>query len=250
MVNILLGQQHGYTKFLSFLCLWDSRNRAQHWTQKEWPAREVLAVGSANIVATALVPRDRIIFPPLHIKLGLVKQFIRALDKNGDCFLYICKVLSGVSYEKLKAGVLNGPEIRKLMRDSSFGLHQTTKESTAWKCFVDVVNGFLGNHKSPDWKGLVDALLRSFHELGANMSVKVHYLFSHIDHFPTNLGAVSDEQGERFHQDIKSMEDRYQGRWNEHMLADYCWNLMRDHPYTVHSRKSHRKAFLSRSHGK
>ena len=150
MVNILLGQQHGYTKFPCFLCLWDSRNCAQHWTQKEWPAREVLAVGSANIVATALVPRDRIIFPPLHIKLGLVNQFIRALDKNGDCFLYICKVLSGVSYEKLKAGVLNGPEIRKLMRDSSFGLHQTTKESTVWKCFVDDVNGFFGNHKSPD----------------------------------------------------------------------------------------------------
>ncbi|CAH1994487.1 unnamed protein product [Acanthoscelides obtectus] len=27
-----------------------------------------------------------------------------------------------------------------------------------------------------------------------------------------NLGAVSDEQGERFHQDIRTMETRYQGR--------------------------------------
>jgi hypothetical protein len=35
-------------------------------------------------------------------------------------------------------------------------------------------------------------------------------------------------QGERFHQDIKEMEKRYQGRWNEHMMADYCWMLMRD----------------------
>ncbi|GFV91345.1 uncharacterized protein TNCV_898621 [Trichonephila clavipes] len=46
------------------------------------------------------------------------------------------------------------------------------------------------------------------------MSVKVHFLHSHLDYFPENLGAVSEEQGERFHQDIKEMERRYQGRWN------------------------------------
>ena len=33
---------------------------------------------------------------------------------------------------------------------------------------------------------------------------------SHLDFFPPNLGAVSDEQGERFHQDIAIMEKRYQ----------------------------------------
>ena len=31
---------------------------------------------------------------------------------------------------------------------------------------------------------------------------------------PPNLGAVSDEQDERFHQDIATMEERYQGRWD------------------------------------
>jgi hypothetical protein len=30
--------------------------------------------------------------------------------------------------------------------------------------------------------------------------------------FPEHFGAVSEEQGERFHQDIKEMERRYQGR--------------------------------------
>ncbi|GBM72637.1 hypothetical protein AVEN_238222-1 [Araneus ventricosus] len=39
---------------------------------------------------------------------------------------------------------------------------------------------------------------------------------------------VSDEQGERFHQDIKEMERRYQGRWDVNMMADYCWCLKRD----------------------
>ena len=34
MVNFVLGQQSGYTKFPCFLCLWDSRAREKHWTQK------------------------------------------------------------------------------------------------------------------------------------------------------------------------------------------------------------------------
>ena len=42
------------------------------------------------------------------------------------------------------------------------------------------------------------------------MSVKMHYMFSHIDHFPDNLGSMKDEQGERFHQDMKEMDVRYQ----------------------------------------
>ncbi|UYV67412.1 hypothetical protein LAZ67_5000499 [Cordylochernes scorpioides] len=47
--------------------------------------------------------------------------------------------------------------------------------------------------------------------LGCNMSLKIHFLHSHLDFFPDNLGAVSDEHGERFHQAISSMEKRYQG---------------------------------------
>ena len=77
------------------------------------------------------------------------------------------------------------------------------------------------------------------------MSVKMHYLFSHIDRFPKNLGAMSDEQGERFHQDIKEMETRYQGRWDAAMMADYCWTLKRDILSAVHSRISKKQKFIS-----
>jgi hypothetical protein len=52
------------------------------------------------------------------------------------------------------------------------------------------------------------------------MSLKVHFLDSHLDFFPENLGAVSDEHRERFHQDISNMEKRYQGKWSLSMLAD------------------------------
>ncbi|GFX82409.1 uncharacterized protein TNCV_2870901 [Trichonephila clavipes] len=88
--------------------------------------------------------------------------------------------------------------------------------------------GFLGNKNDPNYKALVAELLQKYKILGCNMSVKVHFLHSHLDYFPENLGAVNEEQGERFHQDIKEMERRYQGRWNVNMMADYCWMLKRD----------------------
>ncbi|KDR09212.1 hypothetical protein L798_01096 [Zootermopsis nevadensis] len=54
------------------------------------------------------------------------------------------------------------------------------------------------------------------------MSLKIHFLHSHLDFFPGNVGDVSDEQGERFHQDIQTMEERYQGRWDQAMMEHYC----------------------------
>jgi hypothetical protein len=69
------------------------------------------------------------------------------------------------------------------------------------------------------------------------MNVEVHYLRSHLDRFPENLGDLSEEPGERFHQDIKTLEAIYQGRWDAHMIADYCWNPMRDRRGRFQSRK-------------
>ena len=57
------------------------------------------------------------------------------------------------------------------------------------------------------------------------MSVKLHNLYSHLYRFPENLGLESDEQGKQFHQDLKTMEKRYQGRWDKHMMVDDCWNI-------------------------
>ncbi|GBO22813.1 hypothetical protein AVEN_229987-1 [Araneus ventricosus] len=60
------------------------------------------------------------------------------------------------------------------------------------------------------------------------MSLKVHFLHSHIGCFPDHLRAYSEEQGERFHQDVRDIKRRYQGRWDFNMLADYCWMLRRE----------------------
>ena len=238
MVNFLLGQQHGFTKFPCYLCMWDSRARDKHWTQKEWPIRKTLETGMPNILHDPIVSRDKIIFPPLHIKLGLMKQFVKALNKDGECFQYIVSAFSSLSIEKIKAGVFDGPQIRALLRDEEFVKKMIDKEKAAWQCFVEVIQNFLGNRKADNYKLVVKRMLLAFRDLGCNMSIKVHFLNSHLDQFPENLGAVSDEQGERFHQDFMVMYERYQGRWDRNMMADYCWSIKRNSPEQVHKRKS------------
>ena len=65
-------------------------------------------------------------------------------------------------------------------------------------------------------------MLNTYKNLGCSMSLKIHFLESHLKFFPENMGAVSDEHGERFHQEISEMEIRYQGRWTPNMLGDCC----------------------------
>ena len=129
------------------------------------------------------------------------------------------------------------PQVRKLIQDQTFTARMTVAERAAWCSFVSVIREFLSNTKASNYQNLVDMMLQNFQALGARMSIKLHYLFSHLDYFPENLGDVSEEKGERFHQDIRTMEERYQCRWNSHTMANYCWTLIRDCTEQSHSRE-------------
>ena len=79
--------------------------------------------------------------------------------------------------------------------------------------------------------------------IGANMSIKVHYLASYKDHFNDKLGDLGEDQGEKFHQD-KDLEYRYQDRWDTPMMADYYWRLKRELRVHMHHRAAKKMAFL------
>lgn len=101
-------------------------------------------------------------------------------------------------------------------------------EREAWRSLIEVTQQFLGNNKAENYKAIVGKLIENFGKMGVNMSLKIHFLESHLDFFPNNLGQFSDEHGERFHQDILRMEIRYKGKNVIHMLAEYCWSICRE----------------------
>ena len=113
-------------------------------------------------------------------------------------------------------------------------------EKKAWDTFCLVSNNFLGNIRAENYKELIEDMLTLYHKLGCNMSLKIHMLHSHLDFFPKNCGMVSDEHGERFHQEIATMEKRYQGKRSTCTLADYCWTLIRNAPEQLHKRQAKR----------
>ena len=51
------------------------------------------------------------------------------------------------------------------------------------------------------------------------------------------MSDVSDEHGERFHQNISVIENRYKGKWSVSMLAEYCRSIQRDDSETQHKRR-------------
>ncbi|UYV67228.1 hypothetical protein LAZ67_4004435 [Cordylochernes scorpioides] len=175
--------------------------------------------GYKNIANLPLIDSENIYLPPLHIKLGLMNNFVKAMNRNASGFAYLKQKFSIISEAKIKEGIFVGPQIRELQKDGNFQNSLNEVEAAVWNSFRNVCKNFLGSVKVENYRDIVNDLLLSYKALGCNMSLKIHFLHSHLDFFPDNLGAVSDEHGERFHQDISSMEKRYQGKWSPAMLA-------------------------------
>ena len=77
-----------------------------------------------------------------------MKQFVKELNKDGNCFKYICTKFPASTIEKLKAGIFDGLQIRTPINDRDFPNSMNEKESCAWSAFVEAVKIFLGNRKS------------------------------------------------------------------------------------------------------
>lgn len=78
MIAFLMSLQGRFTKFPCYLCLWDSRDTKTHYHERYWPKRTEFTMGKHNIKWEPLVDPRKVLMPPLHIKLGLMQQFMAA----------------------------------------------------------------------------------------------------------------------------------------------------------------------------
>ncbi|GBM46312.1 hypothetical protein AVEN_88006-1 [Araneus ventricosus] len=241
-VSMLMGLQLGYTKNRCFLCLWCSRAIALHYIKRDWPQTASIKPVEhlLSLEHPPLAEPHKIIIHPLHIKLGLMKNLVKAMDKNGPAFKYPHEKFPRLSVAKIKEGVFVGPQIKQLFRDPKFEKSLRSKEKQVWDAFYQVSTKFLGNNKAENYKDLVEDMLALFQDFGCNISLKIHFLNSHLNFFLDNCWHVSDEHGERSHQDMANMKKRYQGNWSTAMLADYCWTLIRDASHVHYKRQAKR----------
>jgi hypothetical protein len=73
-----------------------------HYLKRGWPQRKHLKVGEKNVQHPALAERYKIILPPLHNKLGPMKNFVKAVDRTGSAFKYLAEKFPRLSEAKLK----------------------------------------------------------------------------------------------------------------------------------------------------
>ena len=198
----------GIRKILLLYLWWDSRARSLHCSRKDWPARKSLEPGIMNVEKQPLVEPRKILLPSMHLKLGHMKNFVKVMNQEEAAFTYLWEKFPRLSEAKLKEGIFIGPQIRDIIKDEYFDKLLQGDEKTAWDSFKVVVRVVLGNRGAQNYEELVKNRLQSYQKLGCNMSLKICFLHSHLDFFPENCGAVSDQHGERFHQDVSSMDKR------------------------------------------
>jgi len=141
-----------------------------------------------------------------------MKNFFKAVNKYVTGFEYLEEKFPKLSDAKLKDGIFIGPQIPEIVNGDPFEhLLKETKKSS-WLTFKAVCLNFFGNLKSENYMELVAELLNVYQNMGCNNSLKIHSLRSHLDISPPNLGAVSDENGEKFRQDISALGKSYAGK--------------------------------------
>lgn len=193
--------------------------------------RTSFEIGELGVKGKQLIDQKKILFAPLHIKLGLFTQFITCLPKDGQAIKHLKDKFPKITESKIENGVLDGSKIRKIFSDKIFQTRLDKPQLDAWLALIDLCDKFLGNNRARNYKSIVNKFLKSFEKLNIKETVKIHFLSAHLDYFPQNCGKLSDEQGERFHQELSRIEKRYQGRWNKTMLADYIWLIKRETDY-------------------
>ena len=175
VVALLLGMQLGYTKYCYILCEWDSWDKKNHHVNKLWPKRASLMPGKKNVVRPPLVLLEKTFLPRLHIKVGLMKNFVKGMDKTGRGFEYLRNKFPNVS---------DATQIRELMQDKQFDEDLNETERNARLSFKRICKDFLGNHKAATYQDVVQDLLTSYKAMECNVSLKIHFLESHLDFFP------------------------------------------------------------------
>ena len=64
-----------------------------------------------------------------------MNQFVKALNVKGDCFQFICTTFPGLSYDKIKAGVFDGTQIKKFMKCQNFSSSMSDVERHCERIF-------------------------------------------------------------------------------------------------------------------
>jgi len=102
------------------------------------------------------------LYAPVYIKLGLMKNFVKGMDKTGHGFEYVRNNFPNMSDAKVKEDIFIGPQIRELMQDKQLDEDPNETERNAWLSSKKICKDSLGNHKAANYQDVAQDLLTSY----------------------------------------------------------------------------------------
>lgn len=235
LAALMVGRSGGRPTYPCHLCKWNSLrpklsdfyNKSEKNVSKimrtsysKYTGTKGTSKENFNIDNDALVSPDKILMPPLHIRLGMWQVLFQRLSDKP--LKYIQKKFP----KKKRSDIFNGPEILKLCRDPEFFRSLTGEnEIRAFNAFNDVSTYVLSSkvHSNLTNQELVDKLFDAYKQLGCTLTYKMHLLRSHLELFPPNIDDWSDQHGERFHQQLKTLEKRFVAQPHSSLLQRWCF---------------------------
>jgi len=109
------------------------------------------------------------------------------MNQEEAAFTYLWEKFARLSEEKLKEGIFIGPQIQDVIKDEYFDKLLQGDVKAVWDSFKFVVKVFLVNRRAQNYEELVNNRLQSYQILGCNMSLKIHFLHSHLDFFSQRI---------------------------------------------------------------
>ena len=124
-----------------------------------------MVVGSKNIAHPRFVAPCKVNLPSLMA----TKHRVERLNKDGNCFKYVCQKFLALTETKVKEGTFTVADIRKLLSDATFESTMKATEKAALQGFGDVDTTFLGSknrHKNNNYTSIVNKTSDAFKDLG------------------------------------------------------------------------------------
>ena len=102
----------------------------------------------------------------------------------------------------MKERIFFGPQITRIFEDQDFSTKLNYTERRAWKASENIQKKFRDNERAENYCEILRKPISSYSAMGCIML----FLHSHLDFFPVNMEALSDEHDESFHQVISQIK--------------------------------------------
>lgn len=89
IIGLLVVRQADFMKYYCFLCLWDSRTCVQALQAEGIESRSTFVPDVNSVKENPLIDMNKVLLPPFQVQHNIMKNFAKALDKNGATFQHL-----------------------------------------------------------------------------------------------------------------------------------------------------------------